>query len=252
MLLVLIQSYTHTQYLVNDLWSINLEADLISQKEITNPIYIMRCVLPHIENPFGFLNIIFEHHPDGAVLLEFQRREWISDHKVWSQISHDHVNIFSERDFNDEFKVLNYGYFSNDEWVYILIKRRPSSADTTKIENQEFTEFSDVFFTREQEISTLVEHRKPIVIYGAAGKGIVLGYSLVKAGISDVFAVDADPNRQGLYMECSGVPVVGTNEVTKILSSDVLILVANPNHFSYVVNRFKHSLIKSIGNLMTL
>jgi hypothetical protein len=155
-------------------------------------------------------------------------------------------------DFKDEFKVLSYGYFSNDEWVYVLIKRRPSSADTTTIETEEFTEFSNLFFTREQEISTLVDLRSPIVIYGAAGKGIVLGYSLVKAGISDVFAVDADPNRQGLYMECSGVPVVGTNEVTKILSSDVLILVANPNHFSYVVNRFKHSLIKRIGNLMTL
>lgn len=84
----------------------------------------MRCVLPHIEKPFDFLDSIFELNHEAGVLIEFQRRKWIEENHVWSNISHDHVNIFSEEDFDCKYNVIRSNTFANEEWAYILLTKK--------------------------------------------------------------------------------------------------------------------------------
>ena len=238
-----------TQFLIDELWTLSSEEDLLKSLGNYTPLYVMRCVLPHIPEPFQFLDLIFENHPDGAVLLEFQKREWIADNKVWPQISHDHVNIFSESDFSQNYTIVSSGSFSDDEWLYVLLKRR-SRSSKMEIENlQEIAEFSEIFSIRDTEISMLVNLERPIAIYGAAGKGIVLAHSLKKRGINEIFALDSDSSRHGLFMECSGVYVIENKDEVELLKSNVLVLVANPNHLSFVKNRYPNLQIACVGSL---
>lgn len=89
--------------------------------DATGDLYVMRCVLPHIQNPWQFLGQIAECNPEALVLIEFQRVEWILEHQIWYQVSHDHVNLFSINDFHKRYEVVDSGTFSNGEWGWVLI-----------------------------------------------------------------------------------------------------------------------------------
>jgi hypothetical protein len=239
----------HSDYLFAGLWSFKSEQEMINQVSGSRTMYVMRCVLPHIPDPFKFLDGIFESQPHSAVLLEFQRREWIEKEKVWTQISHDHVNIFSAEDFSPKYRVIAQENFSNDEWVYVLLAKNYEDAESSSIVLPEKSTFEEIFFVRESEISLLANDKRPIAIYGAAGKGIVLAYSLSQAGVTDLVAIDSDPNRHNLFMETSGVQILDMKVLKTRLNRDFLILVANPNHYSYVSMYFEEENIACIGRL---
>ena len=67
-------------------------------------LYVMRCVLPHIQFPWNFLSEISTSAPNALVLIEFQRIEWILENQLWYSVSHDHVNLFSINDFRYRFR----------------------------------------------------------------------------------------------------------------------------------------------------
>ena len=69
-----------------------------------------------------------------------------------------------------------------------------------------------------------------VVPWGAAGKGIVLAHALVQAGADVPYAIDADPGRQGLHMEVSGVPILDPDRGVEGLPRDAHLWVCNPNH----------------------
>jgi len=227
------------KYLFNSLWSLNEENQKLNS-EVKNTLYIMRCVLPHIPDPFEFLDNIFNKHPGAAVLIEFQNKEWIEQKKLWSQISHDHVNIFSKNDFENRYTITNSGDFSNHEWTYVLLERRikpiPSRKDDEPVDK--LLKIDDVFKTRIKEISLLVAASRPILIFGAAGKGIGTVFALTNEGVNGVYAFDSNIKRQGRYMECSGIRIITQPEIQTKLSSKTIILVVNPNHLHYVSNLF--------------
>jgi len=228
------------KYLFNIEWSLGEEENLKSETVMNNTLYIMRCVLPHISDPFKFLDDIFEKYPDSAILIEFQNKEWIEKKKLWSQISHDHVNIFSKRDFENRYTILNSGDFSNYEWTYVLLQRKIQSfsysgegAHLSKLLKME-----EIFETRKKEISLLQATDRPILIFGAAGKGIVSGFTLINEGVNVIYAIDSNIKHQGKYMECSGIRVITETEIKAKLSSKTIVLIANPNHMQYVSRIF--------------
>jgi len=238
-----------TNYLFSQLWTLSNERDLIPTIDSLNTLYIMRCVLPHIPEPYSFLDSIFEQHPNAGVLIEFQRRDWIEQNKVWPQISHDHVNIFSEGDFERRYSVLASGIFSNSEWAYILLTKRLRPCVRVELMNIN-EKFEKIFKTREEELAHLNEIDRPIAIYGAAGKGIVFGYTLIDAGFYNVCAIDADKNRQGQYMDSSGIRVLGSEEAIKNLPKNAIIAVMNPNHLVYVSEYYNQKFdVACIGQL---
>jgi hypothetical protein len=224
------------KYLFNIEWSLGEEENLKSEMVMSNTLYIMRCVLPHISDPFKFLDNIFEEYPDSAILIEFQNKEWIEQKKLWPQISHDHVNIFSKRDFEKRYTILNSGDFSNYEWTYVLLQRKIQSFSYSGEGEflSKLLKMEDIFETRKKEISLLQATDRPIVIFGAAGKGIVAGFTLINEGVNVIYAIDGNVKHQGLYMECSGIRVITEAETKAKLSSKTIILIANPNHIQYV------------------
>ena len=231
------------------LWTIENESLHVPQIAGEPTLYLMRCVLPHIPNPFVFLDSIFDFSPNSAVLVEFQRREWIHENGIWPQISHDHVNIFSVSDFSSSYQVLNSGIFAEGEWAYVLLKKMNF---VKEIYSESFeSHFDSIFEIRDRDLSFLAEQRKRIAIYGAAGKGIVFGYTLYQAGIGEVLAIDDDQNRHGLFMDGSGIMVLPAEEAFSKLERGSLIVVMNPNHLSKATKLFQDKFsVKSIGKLI--
>lgn len=221
-----------TDHLIRSYWDPRQgSADLI----------VMRCVLPHIPRPWDFLRAIGETNPDALVLVEYQRLEFILRHLLWFQLSHDHVNQFTWRDFTDRFDVTGRGTFAGGEWEWVLVRpgtwRSPSPRGCAYAAGiRELAEAR----SRAMERASATEH--PLAVWGAAGKGAMIADALAGSGASPLVAVDRDPRKHGLFMEGSGAEVLSPEEAREALPDQATILVANPRHVrdvrEFVAGRF--------------
>jgi hypothetical protein len=210
----------------------HLHPRLWSPREAEADLYIMRCVLPHIPDPWAFLASLAEASPSCLVLVEFQQLEWILLNDLWYQISHDHVNLFKMSDFSDRYEVITNGDFAGGEWSWVLID--PSTYRTPLPRDTEIGQaIRSLWHRRSEFMSAIAREDRPVAIWGAAGKGIALSHALAQVH-NDIYAIDADPLRWGLFMEASGILVDSPAEASHLLPKDTLILVCNPNHLADV------------------
>lgn len=215
------ESYLHPQY-----WN---------PDERPADLYVMRCVLPHISDPWNFLQSITESSPHASVLIEFQRLEWILDKNIWYQIGHGHVNFFSTVDFECRYTVIDQGQFSNGEWAWVLIDPATFVAARGR-ECSIITQLQTLLTNRKSMLCKTAESSEPVAIWGGAGKGIVLGQALQNSSTTVLTAVDAHPNRWGTFLETSGLPVISPEKVLQELPPSTTILVCNPNHLEEISN----------------
>lgn len=220
-----------TQYLLPRLWS-------PAEKEFAD-LFVMRCVLPHIEDWESFLDDLFHEHPSSMVLVEFQSFEWVIANGIWQQLGHDHVNIFTTASFSLAYKIVAKGSFAGGEWEYVLLgKVGARGGGGGGIEELADSASPSVFLDRlmqqRGECLMLLENTaSQVAIWGAAGKGQVLSHALHPG--QDVFAVDAYSERWSKFLEASGVQVFSPEEAMRIIEDDSLVLVSNPRHFGEVV-----------------
>lgn len=227
----------------------HLHPRLWSPKETDADLYIMRCVLPHIPDPWAFLASLAEASPGCQVLVEFQQLEWLLLNELWYQISHDHVNLFRISDFSDRYEVIAHGDFANGEWAWVLIDpstfKQPLPHDT-EIEQA----IRSLSRKRADFINALASEDRPVAIWGAAGKGIALSHALAQVHKA-TYAIDADPLRWDLFMEASGVLVQSPAAAAHVLPKETLILVCNPNHLTdvtcFIDGKWEISLPLDIG-----
>jgi hypothetical protein len=212
-------------------------------KEINENTFIMRCVLPHIANPFMYINSLFLRSPKSKIYIEFQRLEWVLKNKSWPSISHDHVNLFRIEDFERRYKIIESGIFARGEWAFVLFSRTEdnySKVDHSGADNLN-NQFRKLFERRIQQLDQLISMNQPILIYGAAGKGIVFSHAFKSNGGGDIFCIDSDSGKQEKYLECSGVKVISPNFALQNFDTDTLILVMNENHVEFVIEVFRNS-----------
>ena len=139
------------------------------EKDRGADLFVMRCVLPHIPNPWNFLAEIAESSPGALVLIEFQRLEWIITEQIWYQISHDHVNLFSVRDFLDRYAVLASGEFNNSEWAWVLVD--PGSfRSPLAVESSHVTQIRELLRHREGMLAGAAASSRQIAIWGGPAK----------------------------------------------------------------------------------
>ena len=232
----------------------NLRKEYFNPEQIedkSEKTFIMRCVLPHIANPFMYITSLFSRSPKSKVYIEFQRLEWILENKAWNSISHEHVNLFMIKDFEERYNIIESGIFSEGEWGYVLFSKKEENKlkETPGSAGQSDGLFRMLFESRSQQLSQLLNLDKPILIYGAAGKGIIFSYAYKSNGGGEIFCIDSDLGRQGKYLECSGVEVVSPLDASQNFKSDTLILVMNKNHLESVYKIFENkSRIFSLSN----
>lgn len=197
---------------------------------------VMRCVLPHIAKPWDFLADIATSSPGSLVLIEFQRTDWALSNSLWYQISHDHVNLFRTEDFEARYRVVASGSFAAGEWSWVLIDPRIQRFEPAPDPREAAEAFRRLAEIRRLTLHAVALSGRPIALWGAAGKGIVLAHALADHA-SDLHAIDADPARWGLFMETSGVEVTPPDLALDRLEPRCLILVCNPNHLDAVSER---------------
>jgi hypothetical protein len=217
-------SRTDSEFITKSLWTpTDANADL----------FILRCVLPHIPSPWEFLDDLFLANPKARVLIEYQRIEWSIRERIWYQLNHDHVNLFQLENFENRYNVVKAGDFSNGEWQWVLIEANSLSTGGETTNPIWLPKISSLITDREQFLDRVADLDKRIVIWGAAGKGIVLAHAISTVR-QDFDVTDADSNRWGYFLEGSGNEVRPPAEIRSGLASDSWILVANPNHLSQV------------------
>ena len=204
-----------------------------SSKDLPADLYVMRCVLPHIAKPWDFLASISDSSPGSLVLIEFQRLEWIIENSIWYQISHDHVNLFSIEDFSGRYDVVSSGTFSNGEWGWVLVNPSSKRIHNPKSLSVSPISIASLFEEKNRFLQVASELGREIVIWGAAGKGIVLAHALGNVNCR-ISAIDADPHRWNLFLEASGVEVLSPDRGLEETVRDSLILVCNPNHLQQI------------------
>ncbi len=202
-------------------------------------LYVMRCVLPHIPNPWDFLVDIMNCNPDSYFLVEFQNLDWIIENKLWWGISYDHVNLFTIQDFKNRFKVEMSGVFGKGEWNWVLFK---SQKMNLKVPVLDLRLVDKLELLSQYRIETLVKlkeylngSRKKFLIWGAAGKGAILGLSLknLKKDLP-IKATDLDPAKWNTHLETSGIKIVSPQSLLISQNRYDVVLIANPLHFEYV------------------
>ena len=206
------------------------------EKLYPNSIYVMRCVLPHLKNPFTFLEEIFSSDSKAMIYIEYQNLEWIIEGQIWQQISHDHVNYFSTDSFDSCFNVISKGLFGNGEWSFVLIDGKITSKEN------KFTSNLEKLIELEERVPALLEKQiqmtqGPIGIYGAAGKGMLFAYELKKLGLVDVVAYDEESLFWNKFLEASGTQVRNPIEISKLdLFTDLIVM--NPNHYAHAESKY--------------
>ena len=212
-----------------------------SPDEAAADLYVMRCVLPHIEDPWTFLASIASSSPGSLVLIEYQRLDFILAQNAWFQISHDHVNQFRLSDFTERFDVKAHGVFAGDEWQWVLLSPKRVGHPPDRPFDLE-DEFVGLWASRERSLDRWATLDQPLAIWGAAGKGAAIAHALVEAGIEQLIAIDADPDKSGMFMEGSGVEVFSPASSLDYMKQGTQMIVANPNHLTdvrdYVAGRF--------------
>jgi hypothetical protein len=215
------------QFLHDRLWS---------QQETSGDLYVMRCVLPHIEDPWEFLDSIWLVNPNAFILIEYQSWHWISRNSVWNQICHDHVHQFRLSDFLDRNLLVDSGTFEEGEWEWALLgKTRPIERNHSD-ESNLISSLKKIDSDREASLSKIKELSSvfsALIVWGGAAKGAMLAYSLLDQLEIELRVVDQDQNRAGRYLEASGIQVHSPSEIT-LREGKNLILAANPRHLNQI------------------
>jgi hypothetical protein len=202
--------------------------------------FVMRCVLPHIVNPWEFINQILSRSKKALIYVEFQNLEWILSNKSWNSLSHDHVNLFTLSDFESRYKIVDSGNFSKGEWTFVLFKSGEQNYSKLQriLDSKKVNKFNELFEYRKMQLNLLVNLKKEVLIYGAAGKGIVFSHAYKSHGGGGLFCIDSDIGRQGKYLECSGVEVISPNFALENFDPKTLKIVMNQNHTQSVKEIF--------------
>lgn len=220
-----------TPYLIAEMWD-----------SVTSPpadLIVMRCVLPHIEEPWKFLDSIAEAKGDVLVLVEFQRLEWTLENQVWSQFCHDHVNQFSFQDFETRYELIDGGEFAYGEWGWVLFSPK-SRRTSVSYEFDKLRQLEGVLEARKNWLRNLREKNQVRVIWGGAAKGTVLADAMAQFDSGVAAAIDANPQKWGRYMEGSGVQIISPSDFIGKFS-ECEVLVANPNHYQLVSEFLSHT-----------
>jgi hypothetical protein len=222
-------------------------------------VFVLRCVLPHINNPFEFLNDIFDEFSTSVIYLGFNNLDIILERKAWYAFMHKHVNYFTIDSFKN-YNIMDSGNFGEWSWVCLGFGGlQPADCDSFAKHPQNFVPNSSSkdksrgrdWATILAEAESVIEQRQrslnqisqldlnsTLVVYSAAGKGINFSFAAENSDLFvSIITVDISENRHGKIMECSGVQVLSLDEFSKTNNLTAGVVIFNKEHEEYARNR---------------
>lgn len=194
---------------------------------------ILRHVLEHMQDPFGFLSQIYESNGGyGKIYIEVPCFDWICKHRAWFDIFYEHVNYFRFNDFHRIFgKIYEIDHTFGGQYLYVV-------ADLASLKKPVYDESSSFQFPG-NFLDTInyytnkiknKPHETSTVIWGGASKGVIFALITQRFGANVDIIVDINPSKQGKYIPGSGLRVNSPNEALGQIKSDAIIFVMNSNY----------------------
>jgi hypothetical protein len=132
----------------------------------------MRCVLPHIPNPFQFIESIRGKESPAFLWVEFPNLDYIIQNELWYALSHDHVNYFTTENFKSRYQLLFGTTTTDGTWNIVLFQ----NLTTQKTEQQRFNQtrklndLENLLIKGETSKDTLSKNNQELIIWGG-GEG---------------------------------------------------------------------------------
>jgi Methyltransferase domain len=186
---------------------------------------ILRHVLEHIQDPYGFLLLLREANAgNGKIYIEVPNFEWILEHRAWYDIFYEHVNYFRPADFERMFgKIEKSGYLFGGQYLYVVAEldtlRRPLFDENYSVVFP--GDFIDFKFRGTKELAA---------IWGGASKGVMFALLMARAGRPVSTVIDINPAKQGKYLPSTGLRVQSPEEALAVLPRGATIYVMNSNY----------------------
>jgi len=193
---------------------------------------VLRHVLEHIKNPFGFLSRLKEANGGGGLIyIEVPCFTWICENKAWYDLFYEHVNYFRSTDFERMFgSIVETGHLFGGQYLYVV-------ADLATLHTPQRDPLDAVSFPPNFAAS-VDAHAHPLAsdaaIWGGASKGVIFALLKSRAGQHVATVIDINPAKQGKYLPSTGLLVQSPAEALPSLPIGSTIYVMNSNYLEEI------------------
>jgi hypothetical protein len=202
-------------------------ADSIVQRRGRADVLLVRHILEHSSRPLDFIEALKRLvTPNGYVVVEVPDCSRAMDGCDYTTIWEEHTLYYTPDTFRQTFpfaglgiaRTENYPYPFENSLVAIATARSNGAASSPPVvvasERRRGTTFGESFPERREKVRRfLLEHRRsrgPIALFGA---GHLACTFVTVFDVADMIEciIDDNPNKRGLYMPGSGLPIVGSS-----------------------------------------
>lgn len=200
---------------------------------------VLRHVLEHIENPFGFLQRLAEANGNnGLIYIEVPCFDWICDNRAWYDVFYEHVNYFRLHDFQRMFgKLVHADHAFGGQYLRVI-------GDLSTLKQPVYDDTHAVAFPSDfsEQLRSLdeAEDDGPLIVWGGASKGVIFSLLAGRAGRKVARLIDINPAKQGLFVPGTGLRVSSPREGLSDLPEGTTILVMNPNYLEEIQEMTGH------------
>jgi SAM-dependent methyltransferase len=196
---------------------------------------VLRHVLEHIPNPAVFLqDIKASNNGGGLIYIEVPSLEWILEHKAWYDITGEHCNYFTRDYFLHVFEHIHYiGNTFGGQYISII-------ASLESLNTKAGDPCCEIVFPSDfmPDFDKYRSINRELVVWGAAGKGVMFCHHAMKAGVKIAGIIDINPGKQGKYIASSGLKVEPPESIRQMSHGSIAIM--NQNYRSEIVHFCGH------------
>jgi hypothetical protein len=193
---------------------------------------VLRGVLPHVQNPVGFLEGLRDANGGGLIYIEVESFERILRARAWYNIFYEYVNYFRLEDFSRMFgRVVESGHLFDGQYLYVVADlatlRPPVSGPADRVDFPED-------FLATATVAPTDRAGGLHAVWGAASKGII--YSLLQERCRNPVNVliDINPAKWSKFVPATGLRVMSPEEAMATLAPGSDIYVMNSNYLEEI------------------
>lgn len=134
-------------------------------------MFVVRCVLPHIPQPWMFLDRLGRGHPGSLALIEFQRPEWFLQEHMWYPALPRRREPVRNRRLRLTFRgALGHGMFAAGELGWVLMQLTPDRAPARPRPRACVEDFRELLAHRQHMLDAFRDAETPTRMWGLRGR----------------------------------------------------------------------------------
>ena len=197
-------------------------------------LIVLRHVLEHIAEPFGFLKTIADaNHSHGTIYIEVPDFNWIVQEKAFWDIYNEHCNYFTPQTLSSMFASSECHFSFEGQYLSFFGELNRLISPILPLPPQ----FNIVPFTQSiaQWKAVLEDHKHRFVaIWGASSKGVIFANLVDPQAEIINYLVDINPKKQERYIGGTGHKIISPVQLKELNVLPMTIIVANKNYLEEI------------------